>query len=217
MLQVGPSNSPLLKRPFSLLRPSDGRLHFLYRIRGEGTRSLSHFRSGDVITLIGPLGEGYPEPEGDFIAVAGGIGVASLFYLLVKYGKRAHLFYGARDVSELVMLDDVRDLAGKVSVATDNGSAGLRGIVTDIFAGYLESAEGGSAGKVIYACGPSGMLRALADICQSQTCFVSLEERMACGVGACVGCVVQTVGGFRRVCKEGPVFDLRNIVWPPSP
>lgn len=142
--------------------------------------------------------------------------MASLFYLLVKYGKRAHLFYGARDVSELVMLDDVRDLAGKVSVATDNGSAGLKGIVTDIFAGYLESAEGGSAGKVIYACGPSGMLRALADICQSQTCFVSLEERMACGVGACVGCVVQTVGGFMRVCKEGPVFDLRNIVWPPS-
>ncbi len=217
MLQAGPSNSPLLKRPFSLLRPSDGRLDFLYRIRGEGTRSLSHCRSGDVITVIGPLGEGYPEPKGDFIAVAGGIGVASLFYLLAKHGMRAHLFYGARDVSELVMLDDVRSLARDVSIATDNGSAGLKGIVTDILAGYLESSDGSGTSEVIYACGPCGMLKGLAEISKSRTCFVSLEERMACGVGACVGCVVQTVRGYKRVCKEGPVFDIKDIVWPPSP
>lgn len=218
MLQVGSSFDPLLKRPLSVFAARGRTLQFLYRIRGRGTLLLSRKKEGETIALIGPLGAGYGAPEGDFVAVAGGVGIASLFPLLETGWGRGHLFYGGRDAHELVMLDELRSVAREVSLTTDDGSVGMKGLVTEAFRSHLtESPRSGDA-MPVYACGPSAMLRAVAEICRGKAtpCYVSLEERMACGVGACVGCVVMTTGGYRRVCVDGPVFDAREIVWQAS-
>jgi dihydroorotate dehydrogenase electron transfer subunit len=218
MLQVSPSFDPLLKRPLSLFMANGRTLQFLYRIRGRGTLLLSKKKEGEEIALIGPLGTGYRPPEGDFVAVAGGIGIASLFPLVKSNRGRAHLFYGGRDACELVMLEELRTVARKVDVTTDDGSVGMKGLVTEALRSYLAESRVSGDTMPVYACGPSGMLRTVAEICLSRdiTCYVSLEERMACGVGACVGCVAMTTGGYRRVCVDGPVFDAREIVWQAS-
>ncbi|MCC6345927.1 MAG: dihydroorotate dehydrogenase electron transfer subunit [Nitrospirales bacterium] len=213
MLQAGATSDPLLKRPFSLFKREDGTLSFLYRIRGKGTQSLARFRQGDSIRVIGPLGNRYPVPQGDFIAVAGGIGIASLLSLLEGYPGRAHLFHGARSAEELVMGEEVKRVAKEVIIATDDGSAGMRGVVTDLLAVRLGMTT--EPLLPIYACGPTPMLRELHRVVADKEvrCHVSLEEHMACGVGACLGCVVKTTSGYRRVCKEGPVFDMKELAW----
>lgn len=218
MLQVSTSFDPLLNRPLSIFRAEGRKLHFLYRIRGRGTSLLARMKEGDTVVLVGPLGAGYRPPAGDFIAVAGGVGIASLFPLMEAHRGRAHLFYGGRCAEELVMLDEVRTVARAVSLTTDDGSVGTKGVVTEALGGYLESSYSSGAATPVYACGPSAMLRAVADLCRSRAipCYVSLEERMACGVGACVGCVVMTTGGYRCVCRDGPAFDVREILWQSS-
>ncbi|BCB96419.1 dihydroorotate dehydrogenase B (NAD(+)), electron transfer subunit [Dissulfurispira thermophila] len=215
MLQAGNTYDPLLKRPFSIFRYEDGLMSFLYRVRGKGTLLLSSLKKGDIIDVIGPLGNGYPEPEGDFIAVAGGIGIASLFPLLSKFKNRAYLFYGARNKQELVMIDEAKTFSKESFVATDDGSEGHRGTVTDLLKSFLNSSLITHHSSLIYACGPSPMLKELLHIVvgEKAKCYISLEEHMACGVGACIGCVVKTVSGYKRVCKEGPVFEIREIVW----
>lgn len=211
MLQPSDSFDPLLKRPFCIFGSESGLLTFLYRIRGKGTLALSQLKEGAVISLIGPLGIGYPRPEGDFIAVAGGVGIASLFPLLAAPPGRARLFYGARSAEELVFADEAAKIVRGVTLATDDGSRGERGLITEHLRRYFESGSGGP----LYACGPTPMLKAVAQIAVEQgvTCHVSLEEHMACGIGACLGCMVKTVSGRKRVCKEGPVFDAREILW----
>ncbi|MBZ0155176.1 MAG: dihydroorotate dehydrogenase electron transfer subunit [Alphaproteobacteria bacterium] len=213
MLQAGDTSDPLLKRPFSIFTREDGTLSFLYRIRGKGTQSLARFRQGDCIRVIGPLGNRYPVPQGDFIAVAGGIGIASLLSLLGRYPGSAHLFYGARSAEELVMGEEAKRVAKEVVISTDDGSAGMRGTITDLLAVRLEMTTGPLL--PLYACGPTPMLRELHRIVAKKgvRCDVSLEEHMACGVGACLGCVVKTTSGYRRVCKEGPVFDMEELAW----
>ncbi|MFZ5996154.1 MAG: dihydroorotate dehydrogenase electron transfer subunit [Nitrospirota bacterium] len=211
MLQTGDSFDPLLKRPFSIFSYEENTLHFLYRIRGKGTHSLSKLKEGTDIQLIGPLGNSYPAPEGNFIAVAGGIGIASLFPLLQKFEKRAHLCYGARNKAELVMVDEARKAAKELFIATDDGSAGGKGFVTE----YLKHCLDSSPGAPVYACGPTPMLHIVAKKVRDRgiPCYVSLEEHMACGIGACLGCVVKTTAGQKRVCKEGPVFAAEEIIW----
>lgn len=215
MLQAGDTYDPLLKRPFSIFRHEGNSLNFLYRIRGKGTRSLSHLKSGDIINVIGPLGNSYPAPPDDFIALAGGIGIASLLPLMEKFKERAYLFYGARNKEELVMLNEAKVLSKEVFIATDDGSEGQKGLVTKLLRDFLNSKLRTQNSKLIYACGPSPMLKELSHIVAGEKakCYVSLEEHMACGVGACLGCVVKTASGYKRVCKEGPVFDLEEIVW----
>jgi dihydroorotate dehydrogenase electron transfer subunit len=226
-------------------------LRFLYRIRGKGTLSLSRLKSGDIINVIGPLGNSYPEPHGDFIAVAGGIGIASLFPLLEKCKNRAYLFYGARNREELVMLNEVNPVRSSVSngvkalskeifIATDDGSEGQKGLVTDLLKDFFDASQIPpfppllKGGLPIYACGSTPMLKELSKLVTRYSlpakCYVSLEEHMACGVGACLGCVTKVrrqASGvkrqasvvkksdwiYERVCKEGPVFEIEDIVW----
>jgi len=223
MLQAGDTSDPLLKRPFSIFDYSNDALSFLYRIRGKGTFSLSKLKEGDIIQAIGPLGNSYPFLDGDFIAIAGGIGIASLYPILKKFKNRAYLFYGARNKDELVMTDEARALSKKIFFATEDGSKGQKGLVTDLLRGFLKSESETLSSKTIYACGPLPMLRELSRTVDdfNLKCFVSLEEHMACGVGACLGCVVkvrehnadENIWTYNRVCKEGPVFDIRDIVW----
>ncbi|WP_333653637.1 dihydroorotate dehydrogenase electron transfer subunit [Dissulfurispira sp.] len=215
MLQAGDTYDPLLKRPFSIFRHEDNSLSFLYRIRGKGTLSLSHLKSGDIINAIGPLGNSYPEPHGDFIALAGGIGIASLLHLLAGFKNKAYLFYGARNKEELVMLNEAKAISKESFITTDDGSEGEKGLITDSLMKFFNSLPITHYPLPLYACGPTPMLRELSKVVAGKDikCYVSLEEHMACGVGACLGCVIKTVSGYKRVCKEGPVFDIKYIIW----
>lgn len=215
MLQAADSYDPLLKRPFSIFESAGEQLKFLYRIRGKGTLSLSRLKEGARITIIGPLGNSYPDPQGDFIAVAGGVGIASLFPLLSKHAGKAHLFYGARNSDELVFATESGTLVKGISIATDDGSAGEKGFITEHLRHCLGALPGPAHRLPVYACGPTPMLKAVAQMAHERglSCYVSLEEHMACGIGACLGCMVKTVSGQKRVCKEGPVFEAGDVVW----
>lgn len=228
MIQAGDTYDPLLKRPFSIFRQEDNTLQFLYRIRGKGTLYLSNVKKGDTLDLIGPLGNGYPVPKGDFIAVVGGIGIASLYALIEQHKNRAHAFYGARNKDELLMLNEVSKFSKKICITTDDGSAGKQGLITTPLKVFLRNNH-----LPIYTCGSMPMLKTIFNIIKDTElkCYASLEENMACGIGACLGCVVKArsesaSGGsgvrskdkknltaYKRICKEGPVFDLRDIVW----
>ncbi|HSW63243.1 MAG TPA: dihydroorotate dehydrogenase electron transfer subunit [Dissulfurispiraceae bacterium] len=217
MLQAGATHDPLLKRPFSYLSAENGSISFLYRIRGKGTRAIAALRENETISLIGPLGNAYPMPSGEFIAVAGGIGIASLFSLLGAATGRAALFWGGRTAGELLMTETVGGLVRNAVITTDDGSAGRKSMVTEPFREYLAV----NTHLPVYVCGSNPMMKAVAAICADAgaRCFVSLEAYMACGVGACLGCVVKIrdaeshEGRFRSVCKDGPVFDASTVVW----
>jgi dihydroorotate dehydrogenase electron transfer subunit len=218
MLGIEGDYDPLLKRPFSLFRRTPKGFQILYRIRGRGTSLMRNLGRGSVLDVLGPLGNSYPlPPKGHAsVIVAGGIGVASVFSLaerLAEAKNKAHIFYGARGANDLLMVSALRKVAGKLSLSTDDGSCGDRGCVTDL----LGISSSGAVDKktVLYACGPRKMLEAVARIAETRgiDAYVSMEENMACGIGACLGCVVKTVSGHKRVCKEGPVFHAKEIVW----
>jgi dihydroorotate dehydrogenase electron transfer subunit len=176
---------------------------------------IADMQAGDTVQILGPLGNAYPVPVGDFIAVSGGIGIASLFSLLQKYPNKAYLFYGARNSDELLMLDKVKALAKEICMTTDDGSGYKKGLITGPLKDHIESAVFKKKPLPIYTCGPTPMLKEIARILEGSglSCSASLEEVMACGVGACLGCVVKTTSGYMRVCKEGPVFNIKDIVW----
>jgi dihydroorotate dehydrogenase electron transfer subunit len=216
MLGVEGDYDPLLKRPFCLLRSKGSEIEILYRIKGRGTTLLRNAGVGQVVEALGPLGNCYPLPEDGQIAlvIAGGIGIASVFSLIEKLGKKVHVFYGARSADEFFFLDELKALAREVTLCTDDGSVGERGTVADSVGRFLDSALPGPSYRA-YACGPRPLLAALSGPLKERgiEAYASLEENMACGIGACLGCVVKTVRGHLRVCKEGPVFRLDEIVW----
>jgi dihydroorotate dehydrogenase electron transfer subunit len=208
---------PLLKRPFSLLRRTAEGLQILYRIKGRGTALLKNMGEGSVIDVIGPLGNSYPKIGKGYtpLIVAGGIGIASLFSLAESLGDHARIFYGVRSENELLMLEELKKCAGELYVTTDDGSCGERGCITETVKSFLSDNSSQNALYALYACGPRPMLEALGSMVKGRgiPAYVSMEENMACGIGACLGCVVKTVDGHKRVCKEGPVFSIDEIVW----
>jgi len=210
---------PLLKRPFSLFRRTPRGFQILYRIRGRGTSLMRNLGRGSVIHVLGPLGNSYPMPPKDHapVIVAGGIGIASVFSLaerLAAAKNKAHIYYGARGASDLLMVGALKKAAKRLSLTTDDGSCGERGCITDMLSVFSWGASS-ERNTVIYACGPRKMLETVAGIAAGRgiEAYVSMEENMACGIGACLGCVVKTVSGHKRVCKEGPVFNAKEIVW----
>jgi dihydroorotate dehydrogenase electron transfer subunit len=170
--------------------------------------------------MHGPFGRGFPvPPRGSApILVAGGSGFPPLLFFSHRFGARARLFLGARNKECLpppAVIRKFKEDLEKVHIATEDGSRGTRGVVTDLLAAYLSGLDG-KAPAAIYACGPRPMLAAVSNLAaeRSVLCYVSMEERMACGLGACMGCSVGVkAGGYKRVCKEGPVFDAREIDW----
>ncbi len=202
----------LLKRPFSHFRRSiNGDIQILYKIVGKGTSILGSLGRGALVELLGPLGNSYPSPENSAIIVAGGIGIASLYSLIETLNKPV-VFYGARSSGELLFLDEIKNLSEKVFISTEDGSAGEKGLITESLKRYLSTIGGDIT---IYACGPSGMLRTVSTVARERgyVAYLSVEERMACGIGACFGCVIKTTEGYKRVCKEGPVFRSDEIIW----
>jgi len=215
MVQTGSTLDPLLKRPFSYFRKTPETIQFLYAVKGKGTVQMKALKPGVEIQIIGPLGKGYPNPTRGHtpLLIAGGIGVASLFPLAERLRGKACFIYGAQCRNDLIFLDQMEGLGCELLTCTDDCSVGRGGKVTDILSSLLDSSKSGP--YVLYSCGPKPMLSAVAEIAASRNMkgFASLEENMACGFGACMGCAVKTTRGYKRVCKEGPVFPIREIVW----
>jgi len=221
MLRVTENLDPLLARPFGISSvPSKSSLEILYRVAGRGTALLTRAEKGSALSLLGPLGKGFPLPGKNVtpLLVAGGSGFPPLHFLSLRAGAGAHVFVGARNKECLPpasILKSFRDHTEKVHVATDDGSAGRHGVSTDILNAFLVKQRDISR-LVLYACGPHPMLAAVSRLAaeHSVTCYISAEERMACGLGACMGCSIpMKAGGYKRACKEGPVFDSREIEW----
>ena len=219
-VNVAVSEDLTLRRPFAVAgTPSPGRYELLVEVRGHGTRALSSKPLGTRLEVAGPLGNTLTMPgEGETaILVAGGFGLAGLRLLAqeLELGRRKiHALVGAR--SATLLLDHTlpaptADGRVHVEVATDDGSRGLHGPVTGLLGAALERANGRAR---VYCCGPAVMTAAAAPLASKAgvPCEASLEEMMACGVGACRGCVVRTRDGYKTVCKDGPVFDVQELV-----
>lgn len=222
MLRVRQDVEPLLRRPFSICGIQGKDLVcILYRVVGLGTAILSETRSGEAMSVMGPLGRGFELPERDKkpLLVAGGIGVAPIFFLAqVMKGMDVEFMTGFTCSSEIIESGQVGDPSIRMSVATDDGTAGYAGTVADLLKKYLDQNPGGS--YCLYSCGPLQMLKSIVStaIDHDIPCQVSMESTMACGLGACQGCTVKAFsreGGicYHHVCKDGPVFPSHLIDW----
>jgi dihydroorotate dehydrogenase electron transfer subunit len=168
---------------------------------------MAELSPGAQVSVLGPLGNGFAVPDGPATLVGGGSGIASLYELAAARPHDLRVLLGGRTRADILGLEDFEKLGVELSLATDDGSLGRRGLVTDL----LEP----RAGETVYACGPLGMMqraRELASAARAR-CLVSLENNMACGFGVCLGCVVKTPAGFRYVCTHGPVFDADTLGW----
>lgn len=211
---------PLLKRPFSLFRKTGKWLQIFYRVKGRGTSMIRAMKEGSVISVLGPLGNAYPESSDDEtpVILAGGIGMASIFYLAERLAARkrpATVIYGARTAEEIVFTDELQGFAGELIICTDDGTRGEKGTAVDMLNRYADRRHASHHRCCIYACGPRPMLKALAQTSRERgiDAYLSMEEYMACGLGACLSCVVKTTTGYKRACKEGPIFAAEELVW----
>ena len=210
-----------LRRPFSIYAADDdGSLGIVYKTVGRGTAQLARLAIGDAVSVIGPLGNGFPAAADGraLLAVAGGYGVAPLSFFARRAGRAGVLLAGARGDGDLLCLDDFERLGWKVQVATQDGSRGRQGVVTDLLDEWFTAHPGVS--PEIYTCGPDGMLRAVGEraIAAGARAWLSLDKHMVCGVGACLACVqrLRRPDGSEwigRVCHDGPVFEAQEIVW----
>ena len=228
---------PLLRRPFSIHRVNGEGcrvkgIEVLYEVVGKGTEILAKKEIGESVDVLGPLGNGFTLPDSTLhpppstLLVAGGIGVAPLVFLAERLAKKPTVLIGARTKDLILCEKDFKDIGAEVHIATDDGSRGHKGFVSELLGtrdkGPFDFTQG-RQGTRVYACGPKPMLKSIAAICRKKklTCEVSLEETMACGVGACLGCAVEIKGqgtrdkgqGCRLVCKDGPVFNAETLIW----
>jgi NAD(P)H-flavin reductase len=202
----GEDERPFLPRAFSFLEARDGRVSFMFEDVGPGTRRLAELGAGEGLWLTGPLGTGFAPPEDGRRAIlaGGGVGLPPLAAWaaeLRRTGAEAAVLLGFRDARHA----EAARLAPGASVATDDGSAGHHGLVTDLLVAELDR----DPRAVVYACGPPGMLEAVRALCAARAvpAQLALEAGMACGFGACFGCVVPlAAGGYARVCVDGPVI-----------
>jgi dihydroorotate dehydrogenase electron transfer subunit len=233
----------LLRRPMSIydVVPSNRRggsrtaptkepviIQLLYKIVGRGTRLMAELKPGDRVGLIAPLGHGFFEEEyltnareaDEVLHVAGGIGIAALLLPardLARAGIAQRLFFGGRTKDDLVGLDEFKPLVRQMVLATENGSRGHRGFVTQPLGKFLQSHPGKK--YLVMVCGPWAMLEASVKLASKfgHRCLVSMENRMGCGLGVCLGCCIRVDGtghgAYQRVCTEGPVFWAEKVVW----
>ncbi len=199
-----------LMRPISLFRSDDFHLWFMYRVVGKGTRKLSELKKGDTLKLMGPCGNGFPcqEIRGKVAVVGGGVGIPPLCETaktLMLSGVEVDAYLGYRN--ELFAEGEFEMWCNNIFISTEKGDEGYRGFVTDLLKPNLYDA--------VLTCGPEVMMRKVAAMCAETgtACYCSLEHRMACGIGACLGCSIRTKQGMKRVCKDGPVFKSTDLLW----
>ncbi|MFQ5353976.1 MAG: dihydroorotate dehydrogenase electron transfer subunit [Thermodesulfobacteriota bacterium] len=243
MLRRPGTIDPLLSRPLGVYRlinahgaavpgaiegsaySSEG-VEFLYNVVGRGTTLLTGMTAGEELSLLGPLGNGFPLPKDrdadKTIMVGGGMGIVP-FYLMASLMDKGVFLFGARGAGQARLARDFSGFPCRVEVATEDGSVGTKGLVTDLLEREL------SPDSVVYACGPPAMLKRVAAMAAERgvLCYVSLEKTMACGIGVCLGCAVKTKAGsghglngadggggrYRMVCSEGPVFESTLVDW----
>lgn len=200
-----------LRRPLSICdcEKEEGILTLIYQIAGQGTLALTHFSPGKSLLVLTGLGKGFDlSPAGENpLLIGGGVGLPPLYWLakeLLIQGSRVQVLIGAKDQSSLFYKDEFQKLGADLKIATEDGSVGTHGFVTDLMPGLGYS--------YLYSCGPNPMLRAVHEkaLCPGQYSF---SARMGCGFGVCMGCSIKTLQGPKRVCKEGPVFKGEEILW----
>ncbi|KIR01470.1 Dihydroorotate dehydrogenase electron transfer subunit [Lachnospiraceae bacterium TWA4] len=204
----------LLPRPISICEIGEDKLRIVYRVVGAGTKEFATYKAGDSIEILGPLGNGFPlDDDKKAFLIGGGIGIPPMLELTKQLKGEKIVVLGYRD-HQLFLKDEFEKAGATVVVATEDGSVGTKGTVLDAIA------ANGLEAPVLYSCGPTPMLRALKDYAlkNDMQAWISMEERMACGIGACLACVCKSkeVDGHtnvhnKRICKEGPVFDAREV------
>jgi len=221
---------PLLPRAFSIYRISQAEggtpvVEILYKVVGKGTHYLAQMDPGQPLELLGPLGNSFTIPgAGSAVLVAGGIGVPPIAALAARMGNpdsavgTLEVFLGGKSSDDILCVKDFEAVGGRVRITTEDGSLGRRGLITDLLAPFLSLLHASPA--TIFTCGPPGMLSAVAHLAEEHDipCQTSVEANMACGFGACMGCAIEarSIGSgpaYKLVCKDGPVFDSRELVW----
>jgi dihydroorotate dehydrogenase electron transfer subunit len=235
------SSELLLRRPFGIHKAKGSKLEILYEVLGKGTELLSRKKPGQLLDVLGPLGNGFdcktprhpawPAGRQDAktpILVAGGMGVAPLMFLAEKLAEIRNpkslpsgqageipnmVLIGAKNKNGILCEKEFQDAGFDVKIATDDGSRGFRGYVSELLEQQLSAFH--SQFSTIYACGPNPMIKEVCRVSKKYSLPVqaSLEEHMACGIGVCFGCAVSTKEGYKRVCKEGPVFRADDLIW----
>lgn len=227
-------SDPLLPRPMAVFRASSQNgtaiVEVVYKVVGRGTALLSEASPGQRVGIVGPLGRALPLPRPDepVVVVAGGTGIASVFELCARLAPshRVQVLLGARSAAELMAVGEFEALGLPLSIATDDGSSGYAGLVTDLLGvaldrlGAADGANGSPQTPRVYSCGPTAMMRRCAAIAEERgaPCVVALENAMACGFGVCLGCAAPLKrGDYALVCREGPAFDAATIAWERMP
>ncbi len=205
-----------LRRPISIseIDKKNGTITLVFEVRGEGTAWLAERKAGEEINILGPLGNGFfPDKDKPAIFIGGGIGCPPMLGAAQDYGENAEAILGFRSHEQMILLDKFKKCCKSVAVTTNDGSFGEKGFVTDILKDRLSELPD----CVVYACGPTPMLKGVAEMCSQNhvECYVSLEQRMGCGVGACLVCACKTHEAdgehMRHVCKNGPVFNAKEV------
>ena len=219
----------LLRRPISICSWDKTTLRVVFEVRGEGTEWLSRRKAWDQLDVLGPLGHGFDISAQKILVVGGGIGVPPMLGVAkaaAAAGAEVHAALGFRDQGHRMLTDEFAECCRSMSVISDDGTTGRKGFVTELVEEFLQntpcvsadcaSCSGKPVPPVVMACGPKGMLKAVAKACAAHgvECLVSLEERMGCGVGACLVCACDMADGSRKhVCKDGPVFNAKEVDW----
>lgn len=209
----------VLRRPFSIYRTDGDQLSILYKAVGRGTAAMKDLVPGASLSVMGPLGNGFPlpAPVSVPVLVAGGYGVAPLFFLARQVQKPGILFVGGAKRDDILAVEPFRALGWETRIATEDGTLGTKGLVTVPLDAWLADWQGPA--PELFSCGPNGLLKAVGDraIAGGWRGWLSLDRHMGCAVGACLACVQKVrrngVVTLARVCKEGPVFEARDVVW----
>ena len=222
MIRVRSSSDPLLRRPFSICGVKKDLFLVLYRVVGQGTAIMAQAGEGDELSVLGPLGKGFrlPKKDQEPVLVAGGIGVAPLAFLAQSMKAKAFPFFmGFGSAGEIIDLEHLSGSRMEISIATDDGTAGHAGPVTDLLETFLKSKKAKGKNLSLCTCGPKPMLKRIAEMAEHHKvlCQFSLEANMACGLGACQGCAVRASSNEKNpyvlVCRDGPVFPVHAIDW----
>lgn len=206
----------LLPRPISIceINKQNGSIRLMYQTVGDGTELISKFKKGESIRIMGPLGNGFKICGScENVFIGGGIGIPPLLETAKNCEGNKKIILGFKTKDNIILQDDFKKIGAEVFIATDDGSYGFKGNVVQL----IENIN--LKGDVIFSCGPKIMLKGVAEYAQNNNikCQVSMEERMACGIGACVGCVIKVKDNdswaYKKVCSDGPVFDSCEVIW----
>jgi len=214
-LHIKCGEARILRRPISICSIENDNIRFVFEVKGEGTRWLSECRVGEELDILGPLGNGFSMPEGKLIIVGGGVGTPPMLFAAESAKNGVTAILGFRSVDRVILTDEFKKVCDDVYLTTDDGSAGIHGAVTIPLEELLKNGEY----SAVMSCGQILMQKAVAELCAKYKvpCQVSLEERMGCGVGACLVCACAILGEngkeMSRACIDGPVYFSDKVVW----